>query len=64
MYEKPLAGMSEMMVHPDYNPDGLLIDRQKKEHLPDGQIIAQGQDLESLIWKHSGNAQKIKYDLL
>ena len=64
MYEKPLAGISEMMVHPDYNPDGILIDRQKKEHLPDGQIIAQGQDLESLIRKHSGNAQKIKYDLL
>lgn len=64
MYKKPLAGISEMMVHPDYDPDGVLIDRQKREHLPDGRVIAQGKSLESLVRNHAGNTQKMNYILL
>ena len=30
MYEKTLPGISEMMVHPDHDSDGVLIDREKE----------------------------------
>ncbi len=54
-------GISEMMVHPDYDPSELLIDRQKKELQPDGRIAARGKSLEELVLIHTGNVKKTQY---
>ena len=61
MYEKTLPGISEMMVHPDHDSDGVLIDREKKEHLPDGKVAARGKALEPLVRSRAGSVQKMEY---
>lgn len=64
MYVHCPGGVSEMMVHPDYDPAGTLIDRQRRERSPDGQPYAIGQDLAALVSAHAGDQKKTSYSLL
>lgn len=61
LYQTCPDGISEMMVHPDYDQTGTLIDRQRKETLPDGQVRALGSSLEELVRLHVGDAPKTSY---
>lgn len=64
MYHSCPDGISEMMVHPDYDRSGILIDRQRKERLPDGQVRAIGQDLEESFQLYAGDIPKTSYSRL
>ena len=63
-YGNNLSGISEMMVHPDYDEEGVLIDRPVKKLLPDGRNIARGEPLEKLVHDHVGSVKKTEYSRL
>lgn len=64
MYESCPGGISEMMVHPDYDRTGVLIDRLRKEVSPDGTVYAVGPALEESFLAHAGEQEKTSYSLL
>ena len=44
-----------------FDMDGVLIDREKTEHLPDGKVAARGKALEPLVRSRAGSVQKMEY---
>ncbi|MDO4305296.1 MAG: ChbG/HpnK family deacetylase [Eubacteriales bacterium] len=48
-YEYMREGISEIMVHPDYDSEGKLVDRKRKQYSEAGNIYADGEPLEIVL---------------